>query len=169
MPILTSVLAAMWTFGVARAQDGPGVVPRANWEYWETWGAWDRSAKVFVVTVAQPSRGQSCRVRAFEADRIVCRRSFGGKPVIFRRSEVEAVIEQGGDQHWAAAFGICAGIGVAMIVAGAVLSFVAAPAVIVLGSLVLLTSPAYAIGANPSADELLYLQPGQRLTVSLNR
>src|SRR6185437_7333145 len=41
------------------------------------------SGKLFVVTIAQPSRRQPCRIRSFTPDKLVCSRVIGGPRTYF--------------------------------------------------------------------------------------
>ncbi len=57
--------------------------------------------RLFVVTVDQPKRRQSCRVQSFTAEKLVCSRSKG-RNKIYLPQEVSALIVpgSGGDRMW---------------------------------------------------------------------
>lgn len=137
------------------------------WEYWTGSMRLAPGSRIFVVTDAEPARRQFCRVRSIDSSQLECARHHG--VAIFQRGDVEALIAPGAREHWKASFGLILGACTATIVVGTLLSIVGGPAVIILGSLLIVGPPAFAIGASRQPDQLLYCKTGTCPTVSLHR
>jgi hypothetical protein len=122
-------------------------------------------SKLFVVTVDQPRRRQSCRVQAFTEDKLVCSRAFGG-PRTYPVQQIVALIVPGdGREVLRVWLGLNGGLGAAIW--GTVVLAAACPACAVATGVAALllfgVAGAVAFGDNEPDDRLLYLAPGQRL------
>jgi hypothetical protein len=124
--------------------------------------------KLVVVTVDNPDRRHSCRVRSFTTDKLVCSRFFGG-PRIYGPEQVAAIIIPGeGHARIRILLGLNAAAGA--VIWGTVVLTATCPACAGATALValLLFGAAGAIAYSDYVpDQLLYLAPGQQLREKL--
>ncbi len=128
--------------------------------------------EVLVVTVAEPGKRHSCKVKSLTAQALTCSRSLGRDPVVYEPEQVEALISPRSHSHaWVQAL-LAAGIG-GGIMYGAVLlnpiSEAAAVTVGIIAAFVIISSPMYALDGDDTPDSLLFLQPGHTLSVALRK
>jgi hypothetical protein len=121
--------------------------------------------KIFVVTLDQPDRRQSCHVKAITMNKLVCSRAIG-HPRIYLPNQIAALILPGSDGSTLGVFlGLNAGLGAAIW--GTVVLAAACPACAVGTGIAALVFFAFA-GAiaytDDVPDRLLYLAPGQQLS-----
>jgi hypothetical protein len=172
--VFTLFALAVVTASIALAQSSTSlktlvVPPRNTWEIAQSVGS--SKGTLFVVTQDQPHHRQTCHMRSYTADELVCSRAIGG-PRTYLRQQVVALILPG-DQH------------LKLMKLGLVMEFSEFGAAI-WGTVVLAaTCPACAVGTGTAAffyygiaalftigdggrrDRLIYLAPGQQLTGKL--
>jgi hypothetical protein len=135
------------------------------------WGALapiNARGKLFVVTLAEPSRRQTCAVRSFTGDSVVCKRPFGAART-YRASEILALIVPGDhDFRIRALLGFNAGLGVS-IWATVILAATCPACAVGTGIAALFCfGAAGAIGiGDGQPDAVFFLAPGQTLRVEL--
>jgi hypothetical protein len=124
--------------------------------------------RLYVVTLDQPQRRQSCRVRSFTADKLVCSRGLG-TPRTYRRQEIVALIVPGDhDLRIQLLVGLNIGMGAAIWATVVLAAACPACAVGTGVAALLLFCAAGAIGfVDGQEDRVLYLARGQELTVEL--
>lgn len=129
----------------------------------------DTKQKVEIVTIAEPTRRQMCRVDSIEESEIVCRHH--GHTVTFQANDVAALILHGGTPGHVYFLRFLAAGGTA-IFGGALLSLMCptcAVAAVVAGLVFFAMAPVSAIYCRGNTgDTLLYLAPGQTLRVKLD-
>lgn len=169
--ILILLALALISASIALAQsptspEAPAITTSNAWRVAQSVGSFKR--KLFVVTLDQPHRRQTCRVESFTVDKLVCSRAIGN-PGTYLPQQIVALILPG-DNHLklrltlglygvsaAAIWGtvafaaICPSCAVATGIA-ALVFFIAAGAVLI---------------SDDQPDRLLYLAPGQQLTGKL--
>jgi hypothetical protein len=123
--------------------------------------------KLFVVTVDKPDRRQSCHIRSFTKDKLVCSRAIGG-PRTYLPQQVVALILPGDEKTWLPWFlGFNGGSGAAIW--GTVVLAATCPACAVgtgIAAFMCYWIAGEYLDAKPS-DRLLYLAPGQQLSRKL--
>lgn len=124
--------------------------------------------KVFVVTIDQPNRRQTCRIQSFTLDQLVCSRAFGG-PRTYRPQQIAAIILPGDDGlRIRLVLGFNAGLGTAIW--GTVVLAAACPACAVatgIAAFFCFSAAGATLYADGQPDRLLYVAPGYRLTGKL--
>lgn len=137
-----------------------------------TWSAAQAAAptkgKLIVVTLDQPNRRQSCQVKSFTLDRLVCSRAIGG-PRTYRPEQIAAIILPG-DENLRARFFLGANSVLGASIWGTVVLAATCPVCAVATGIVALVAFSFA-GAvaytDDQPDSLLYLAPGQELSHKL--
>ena len=123
--------------------------------------------KLFVVTKEQPDRKQSCHVKAFSADEVVCSRAIG-KPRTYRRDQILALIQPGEVNPLVLFFGFNAGLGAsiwATVVLTATCPICAAATGI--AALIFFDLAGLTMFTDTVPTQLLYLAPGENLSPKL--
>jgi hypothetical protein len=167
MPILVAaMLAALPAGATAPVQTTP--YPSA----WPDAAAISPGRNLIVVTVAKPGVSQKCHVQSIDSDQLVCSRNFGRKQVVFDRSEVAAVISPGYRPRLWLYDPIAAALAGGSIYGAVVLTGISVlPAIGGIVMAVVVTFDALYLAGEANAefgpDDVLYLKPGERLTVSL--
>ena len=169
--ILTLLALAVISLTLAVAQSRtspePGTVP-SNHDWQDAQSVGSSNRKLFVVTIAQPSRRQTCRIRSFTPDKLVCSRVIGG-PRTYLPGQIIALILPG-DHGLKLRLALGLNGGLAAAVWGTVVLAAICPACAVVTGIVALAlfgaAGAVLIG-DEQPDRLLYLAPGQRLTGKL--
>jgi hypothetical protein len=124
--------------------------------------------KLFVVTLDQPNRRQTCRIQSFSADKLVCSRAVGAPRTYLPQQVVALILPGDGALKLRLLVGLNVGSGAAIW--GAVVLAAACPACAVATGIaaLLLLCAAGAIGmGDDQPDRLLYLAPGQKLSGKL--
>ena len=170
--ILSLFAAVMISTAVARSQSQISrdffstAAQSHTWSNAQLHGA--SSRKLYVVTLDQPTRRQSCRVQSFKSDELVCARVIGGSR-IYRLNQIAALILPGDDAlRRRVLLGLTAGIGAAIW--GTVVLAATCPACAVATGIAafILFSAFGTIGfTDDIPDRLLYLAPGQELSSKL--
>jgi hypothetical protein len=145
-------------------------IPAANadnaWRAAQLVGSSKRS--LFVVTLDRPNRRQSCRVRSFTLDKLVCSRTIGA-PRSYPPHQIAALILPGDDRlKLRLLLGLNAGLATAAW--GTVMLVATCPVCAVVTGvtvLLLLGAAGAVLIADDQPDRLLYLAPGEHLTGKL--
>lgn len=121
--------------------------------------------KLFVVTLDQPHRRQTCRVQSFTPDKLVCSRAFGASRTYLPEQVLALILPGDGATKLGLVLGFNAGLGAAIW--GTVVLAAVCPACAVATGIVALflfgAAGAVLIG-DDQPERLLYLAPGQQLT-----
>jgi hypothetical protein len=124
--------------------------------------------KIIVVTLAQPQRRQTCRIRSFTLDKLVCSRAIGGPRTYLPQQILALILPGDGDVKLRLVRGLNAGVGAAIW--GTVVLAATCPACAVATGIVALllfgAAGAILIG-DDRPDSLFYLAPGQQLAGKL--
>lgn len=127
--------------------------------------------KLFVVTIAHPKQKQTCRIQSFKEDQLVCSRSRGRAPIVYRAQDVAALITPGEHTNVVAWFLGYVGVGAGAITGAVFLAsvtIIGAVPVAIAGGFILLMAPLTGMFADDDCpDTVLYLAPGQQLQVKL--
>jgi hypothetical protein len=137
-----------------------------SWQFAQSLGS--SRHKLFVVTLDQPRRRQTCHVHSFTPDKLVCSRAIGG-PRTYLPQQILAVILPGDDDvRLRLVLGFNAGLGVAIW--GTVVLAAACPACAVATGVAAFfcfgAAGATLIG-DGQPNRVLYLAPGQHLSAKL--
>jgi hypothetical protein len=148
------------------SSEAPVIPTRNNWQIAQSVGS--SKGKLFVVTLDQPTRKQTCRIQSFTADKLVCSRATGG-PRTYLPQQVVALILPGDN---ALKLRLMLGFngGLAVAIWGTVVLAATCPACAVATGIVALlffgAAGAVLIGGD-EPNRLLYLAPGQQLSDKL--
>jgi len=124
--------------------------------------------KLFVVTVDQPHRRQTCRVRSFTLDKLVCSRAIGGSRTYLPEQVVALILPGDGSLRLPLFLGFNAGLGAAIW--GTVVLAATCPACAVstgIAALFFFCNAGVLAFVDDQPDRLLYLAPGHQLTGKL--
>jgi hypothetical protein len=168
---LVALVFVSATIALAQSSASPdtATIPaytRYNWQVAQSTVA--AGKKLFVVTLDRPHRRQTCRVKSFTADKLVCSRTIGDAKT-YLRQQVAALILPGDDDtgvRWVLGFNI--GLGAA-IWATVVLAATCPACAVATGIAALLcfgAAGAILIG-DDQPRRLVYLAPGQQLSAKL--
>jgi len=168
---LTLFVLALIIATVALAQSSTSLGVSANATRYTWQGAQlagSSKSRLFVVTLDQPHRRQTCRVQSFTMDRLVCSRAIGS-PRTYLPQQVVALILPG-DRDLKLRLTLWLNGGLAAAIWGTVALAGPCPACAVATGIVALmlfaAAGAVLIGED-RPDQLLYLAPGQQLTGKL--
>ncbi len=124
--------------------------------------------KLFVVTLDQPHRRQTCRIQSFTPDKLVCFRALGGSRTYLPEQVVALILPGDGHLRLWLVLGLNSGLGTAIW--GTVVFAAACPGCAVATGIAalcfFLAAGAVLIG-DDQPDRLLYLAPGERLSHKL--
>ncbi len=169
IPLLLAIALVLSCFLEALGEAPQAAASPASQAHWPS--PYPQGNDLLVVTITRPGIRQKCRVKSIEPDAIACANGSHGTRKIFPRSEVAALLVPGyHPRMWIfnlvrAAFEggsiygavVLAGTGIGATVGGVVMAVVVTLAI--MGS--------FEPDTGESSDTLLYLEPGQQLTVSL--
>jgi hypothetical protein len=169
--IFTLFALALVCATVTRAQSptstGALLVPPYNtWQVAQQVGS--SKGKLFVVTLDQPNRRQTCRIQSFTRDKLVCSRALGGPRTYLPQQVVALILPGDGALKLRLMLGLNGGLGAAIW--GTVVLAAACPACAVATGIAAFFcfGAAGAIGmGDDQPDRLLYLAPGQQLSGKL--
>lgn len=169
--IFTLFLIALVSATITRAQspipiEKPADTPNTSWQLAKARG--DSQHKLFVVTLDQPQRRQSCHVQSLTAEKLVCSRAIGG-PRTFLPQQILALIVPGGNGTLIRLMlGFNMGLGTAIW--GTVALLATCPACAVgtgIAAFICFVVAAGTLASGTDPDRLLYVAPGQKLTGKL--
>jgi hypothetical protein len=172
IPAVSALLLISSTVAVAQSSSTAGVVTIPIGRGGHTWGDAQSSGsskhRLYVVTLDQPQRRQSCHVQSLTAEKLVCSRAIGG-PRTYLPQQVLALILPG-DGHvrlpiWLALNG---GLGAAIWVTVVLTATCPACAAATAFAALLFFGAAGAIAYGDDVpDKLLYLAPDHELSRKL--
>lgn len=173
--ILTLFVIAVVSATIARAQSSSStevVTIRTSgtdshtWEFAQLFNP--SKHKLFVVTVDQPNRRQSCRIKSFTEEKLVCSRAIGGPRTYLPQQVVALILPGDGGWQFRVWLGLNAGLGAAIW--GTVVLAAACPACAVgtgIAALFFFSFAGAVAYTDDVPDRLLYLAPGQQLSGKL--
>jgi hypothetical protein len=173
--IFTVIALALVTSTAALAQspDSPEVftVPISNttsntWQAAQLAGA--TKGKLFVITLDQPDRRQTCHIQSFTVDGLVCSRAFGGSRIYLPQQIAALILPGDGASKLRFLLGLNGAGGAAIW--GTVLLAATCPACAVgtgIAALLLFCASGAVLIGDDQPDRVLYLAPGQRMAVNL--
>jgi hypothetical protein len=149
------------------ASEAPAITTLGVWPDAQSVGS--TKGKLFVVTVDQPQRRQTCRIQSFTLEKIVCSCAIGGPRTYLTKQVAALIIPGDGNSKLRIVLGLNGGIGAAIwgTVALAAACPACAAATGVAALLLFCAAGAILIG-DDQPDRLLYLAPGQKLTGKLS-
>jgi hypothetical protein len=166
-----SVLAIVSTVS-AFAQSMAAPLKRATpasstWEAAQAAGS--GKGKLLVVTLDQPDRRQSCHIKAFTPEKLVCARALGGLRV-YLSQQIAALILPGDEKLSLRLFlGFNVGLGTAIWGTVALVAVCpACAAATAVAALVCFSAAGATAYSDTQPDRLLYLAPNQRLKGKLS-
>jgi hypothetical protein len=148
------------------SSEAPLTPTHNNWQIAQS-GSSSKS-KLFVVTLDQPSRRQTCHVQSFTIDKLVCSRAIGGSRIYLPEQIVALILPGDGDLKLRLVLGINGGLAAA-IWGTVVLAATCPPCAVATGivAFALFSAAGAILYADDQPDRLLYLAPGQQLTGKL--
>ncbi len=166
---LCPLLVAQQPAQVASPSSETFAIPTSTSNLWQVAQSVSSSnSKLFVVTLDQPRRRQTCHVRSFTLDKLVCSRAIGG-PRTYLEQQVLALIIPGDEGlKLPIVLGLNGGLGAAIW--GTVVLAATCPVCAVatgVAALFFFCAAGVILIADDQPDRLLYLAPGQRLTGKL--
>ena len=141
----------------------PAINPADTWEGAQRIGT--SAGKLVIVTVDQAGRRQTCRVRTFTMDQIVCKRGIYRSRTFLRQQIAALILPGDGAKRLPLWLGLNAGLGTAIwgtVVLTATCPVCAAGTAI--AALFFFGAAGAAVYADDVPDRLLYLAPGQELS-----
>jgi hypothetical protein len=139
--------------------------PRDTWEGAQLVWSSGSERRLVVVTADEPDRRKACRVQSFDANKLVCKRAFGG-PRTYNLQQVVALILPGDFRAripvW---LGLNAGLGAAIW--GTVVLTAACPACAVgtgIAALICFSFAGAIVYSDDQPDRLLYRAPEHQLS-----
>lgn len=169
--VLALFALALVSATVARSQSRNLTEPLAGsvyntWEIAQQVGS--SKGKLIIVTMDQPNRRQTCRIKSFTLEKLVCSRAIGG-PQAFLPQQVAALILPG-DDGYKLRFVLGTDSASAAAIWGTIVLAATCPVCAVATGIValglFLAATAVYIG-DDQPDSLLYLAPGQHLSRTL--
>jgi len=124
--------------------------------------------KIYVVTVDQPNRRQSCHIQSFTKEKLVCSRALGG-PRTYLPQQVAALILPG-DAGYKIGFVLVANSALGAAIWGTVVLAAACPACAVvtgIAAFCFFSAAGAVLIGDDQPDRVLYLAPGQELSKKL--
>jgi hypothetical protein len=169
--ILTMLAFSLVSASIAHAQSSTSVeIPvtptRNNWQIAQSVGS--SKIKLFVVTLDQPDRRQTCRVQSFTVDKLVCSRAIGGPRTYLPQQIIALILPGDGNLKLRLVLGLNAGLAAAIW--GTVVLAPTCPGCAVatgIVALVLFCAAGAILIGDDQPNGLLYLAPGQQLSKKL--
>ncbi len=166
--LFTLFLLALVSATTALAQSALPEGPATSSTWQSAQSAGSSMGKLFVVTLDQPRRRQTCRVRLFTLDKLVCSRSIGG-PRTYVPQQVLALILPG-DHGLKLRIVLALNAALGTAIWGTVVFAATCPACAVatgIAAFLLFAAAGAILIGDEQPDRLLYLAPGQQLTSKL--
>lgn len=169
--ILTLFAPALVSATIALAQspispEAPAITTSNTWQVAQSVGF--SKGKLFVVTLDQPHRRQTCRIQSFAMEKLVCSRAIGGPRTYLPQQVIALIIPGDDDLKLRLVLGLNGGLAAAIW--GTVVLAATCPACAVVTGIVallLLGAAGAVLIGDDQPDRLLYLAPGQQLTGKL--
>ena len=169
--ILTLLVLALVpaTFAVAQSPtspDAPTISVSNTWQVAQSVGSFKR--ELIVITLDQPHRRQTCRIKSFTPEKLVCSRTIGSPRTLFPEQIVALILPGDSGLKLRLLLGLNGGLATAIWCTVVLAATCTACAVATGIAALLLFSAAGAVGiGDEQTDRLLYLTPGQQLTGKL--
>lgn len=169
--IAIALLSANITLAQSANPSGTRIitVPNTTQNTWQAAQlAGPSKGKLFIVTVNQSHRRQTCHIQSFTPDKLVCSHVIGG-PRTYRPAQIVALILPS-DDGLKVRLALGLNGGVAGAIWGTVILAATCPACAVatgVVALVLVCAAGAILIGDEQPDRLLYLAPGQQLTGKL--
>jgi hypothetical protein len=160
LSLVSAIIAVAQT---PKSSDVPVLSTGDTWEVAQSVGS--SKGKLFVVTLDQPQRRQTCRVQSFTPDKLVCSRAIGGPRTYLPQQIVALIIPGDHDLKIRLVLGLNGGLGAAIW--GTVVLVATCPACAAatgVAALLLFCAAGAVLIGDEQPDRLLYLAPGQQLT-----
>lgn len=157
------VFATVAVAQAATSVEVPVSTANPSWQAAQLVGS--SKGKLFVVTLDQPHRRQTCRIQSFTLDKLVCSRAIGGPRIYLPQQIISLILPGDGDLKLRLVFGLNGGLGAAIW--GTVVLAATCPACAVatgITALLLFSAAGAVLIGDDQPDSLLYLAPGQQLT-----
>jgi hypothetical protein len=165
--VLTFLVLAVASATTAFAQSPDSLeIPATPANY--AWQVTPTKGKLFVVTLDQPNRRQTCHFQSITPDKLVCSRAIGG-PRTYLRKQVVAVLVPGDDDLRLRLVLGFNGAGAAAIWGTVVLAATCPVCAVATGiaALLIFGAAGAVLIADDQPDHLVYLAPGQQLSGKL--
>ena len=163
-----AIVATVSAFAQSMAVPSAGVTPASRtWEAAQ--GDGSGKGKLFVVTLGEPDRRQSCHIKSFTVEKLVCSRALGGFRVYFPQ-QIAALILPGDEKLSLRLFlGFNVGLGTAIWGTVALVAVCpACAAATAVAALVCFSAAGATAYSDTQPDRILYLAPNQRLKGKLS-
>jgi hypothetical protein len=169
--ILTLFALALVSTTITLAQSStssetPAIPTRNNWQIAQSVSP--SKGKLFVVTVDQPDRKQTCHIQSFTIDKLVCFRAIGGPRTYLPQQIVALILPGDGALRLRSVLGLNVALGATILGTIAIMATcpVCAAATGIAALLLFGAGGAVLIG-DYQPNRLLYLAPGQQLSGKL--
>jgi hypothetical protein len=169
--ILTLFALALVSATISLAQSSTSseatVIPtRNNWQIGQSVGS--SKGKLFVVTLDQPDRKQTCHIQSFTIDKLVCSRAIGGPRTYLPQQIVALILPGDDDLRLRLVLGFNGGLAAA-IWGTVVLAATCPPCAVATGvvALALFSAAGATLYGDGQPNRLLYLAPNQQLSGKL--
>ncbi|HEX8810876.1 MAG TPA: hypothetical protein VF742_02675 [Terracidiphilus sp.] len=126
--------------------------------------------KLYVVTIDQPSRRQTCRVQSFTEEELVCSRAIGGSRTYLPQQVAALILPGDGHLKLWLMLGFNGGLGAAIwgtVVLAATCPLCAAGTAV--AAFFFFDAAGAVLIGDDQPDQLLYLAPGQHLSGRLSK
>ncbi len=108
-----ALVSATFTRAQSSTSSEVPVIPtRNNWQIAQSVGS--SEGKLFVVTLDQPSRRQTCHIQSFTPDKLVCSRAIGGPRTYLPQQIVALILRGDGDLKLRLVLGLNGGLAAAI-------------------------------------------------------
>jgi len=124
--------------------------------------------KLFVVTLHEPNRRQTCHIQSFTPDKLVCSRAFGSLRTFLPQQVVALILPGDNDLKLRLVLGFNAGLGAAIL--GTVVLAATCPVcagATGIAALFFFGAAGATLIGDDQPDRLIYLAPGQHLSRKL--
>jgi len=164
--VLTLFALALVSANISMAQsstssEAPLDSTHNDWQIAQSVGS--SKGRLFVVTLDQPSRRQTCHIQSFTIDKLVCSRAIGGPRTYLPQQIVALILPGDGELKLRLLLGINGGLAAA-IWGTVVLAATCPPCAVATG---IVAFALFGADGDDQPDRLLYLAPGQQLTGKL--
>jgi hypothetical protein len=164
--ILTLCAVVLASATVARGQSTTIPIGGGSHTWQDAQSSGSSNRKLYVVTIDQPERRQSCRVQSFTADKLVCSRAIGGSRT-YRPQQILALIIPGDVVRARIPIWLALNAGLGASIWGTVVLTATCPACAAVTAIAAFFYFGYAgavVFTDDVPDKLLYLAPSHELS-----
>lgn len=169
---LFAIVVVSATIALAQSPASSGAQTVTDREASDTWQAAQLAGpskgRIFVVTIDQPDRRQTCHIQSFTLDKLVCSRAVGGPRTYFPQQVAALILPGDGRSKLAWVLGLNGGLAAAIwgtVVLAAICPACAAATGVV--ALALFCGAGGVLIGDDQPNRLLYLAAGQQLSGKL--